>query len=274
MTIQNKYDHFAFDAPLAPVDAFARFPALAQSGKAPVCSEKYVHIDTRDIALDMHAHNFDLVGVTIQRKRDVTRQDYAAHMLRWRYRGAVDASLGDVASFDVIGMNSHDTSRAFIFAAGMTVRACLNSCIWGETFERFKVYHSANGAAKVADGIARMLAHGPAIAARVDAMRARVLSDDTQIEFATRALALRYPEIDAAPVSPLALLTAKRDADNGATLWQTFNKAQEHLLRGGLSQVSIGDNGRARKRSIRAVRGIDSNVKLNGALLDLALEYA
>lgn len=271
MTVHGKYAHF--DAVgLAPLEAFARFPLLAQEHKAANCSEKYVHISTAEIVQRMAAENFELTAVTIQRKRDASRQAYAAHMLRWRYRGA--SGFDDVASFDVIGMNSFDASRAFVFAAGMTVRACLNGCVFGETFERFKVYHTSNAIDKVSAGVARILSHGPRVAASVDAMRAKVLSDAAQDEFATRALALRYDDITKAPVTPRALLTAKRDADNGATLWQTFNKAQEHLIRGGLRQVSIADNGRPRTRSIRAVRGIDQNVKLNGALLDLALEYA
>ena len=271
MTLHNKYMHFNAEG-YAPSDALARFPLLAQEGKAARCSEKYVHISTAEIVERMAAENFELTGVTIQRKRDEANQMFAAHMLRWRYRGG--NGIGEVASFDVIGMNSFDASRAFVFAAGMTVRACLNGCIFGETFERFKVYHTANALDKVSDGVARILSQGPRVADSVEAMRARMLTANEQDEFAARALALRYPEADKAPVTPRALLIAKRREDDGATLWQAFNKAQEHLIRGGLKQVTIGANGRQRQRSVRAVRGIDANVKLNGALLDLALEYA
>lgn len=265
------FRHFDFENALPVEAAFSEFPVLSQEGKHARCSEKYAHISTAQIMRDMDAANFDLIGVTVTRKRDADLQSYAKHMLRWRYRGG--NALGEIASFDVIGMNSFDASRAFVFAAGMTVRACLNGCVFGETFERFKIYHTANAVDKVADGVSRILSQGPRVAASVDAMRARMLTDTEQEEFATRAIALRYGD-KPAPVSPLALLTARRNADNGTSLWQTFNKTQEHLIRGGLRSVTVGDNGKPKTRSIRAIRGIDENVRLNGALLDLALEYA
>ena len=260
------------ETPILPVDAFRYFPTLAQDHGYKTCSPKYAHISTRDIIERLDGAGFDLHAVTIAKTRLDDKQDFAKHLLRWRYRGTNAFNNG--TAFEVIGMNSHDKSRAFTLAAGATVFACLNGIVAGSLFERFKVNHSNNAASKVIEGTYRVIEQGPVLADTFETMRAKQLTREAQEDFAGRALALRYPDASTAPVTSSALLIAKREADNNNSLWATFNKAQEHLIRGGMRGLHRLENGRTRMRSVRAVTGIDQSVKLNSQLFDLALEYA
>ena len=65
------------------------------------------------------------------------------------------------------------------------------------------------------------------------------------------------------------LLNVKRDADNGANLWSTFNVVQENLMKGGMNTSHVG-----RRRGVtRAVNNIQKNVALNTGLWNLTLKY-
>jgi len=58
--------------------------------------------------------------------------------------------------------------------------------------------------------------------------------------------------------------------DVSQNLWPTFNVVQENLVRGGLR----GTNPNNKRVTTRAVKGIDTNVKLNQALWILAERMA
>lgn len=100
-------------------------------------------------------------------------------------------------------------------------------------------------------------------------MRALQLSSGEQNAFARAALAMRFPvsaEKPEAPITAEQALRPRRIEDAGGSLWETFQRAQENLVQGG---VRVAGRGR---RHTRAVAGIDGNVALNRGLWVLAEE--
>ena len=91
---------------------------------------------------------------------------------------------------------------------------------------------------------------------------------DEQIQFAERALAVRYPEPKQRGMQPSQLLTCRRVQDTGDDLWSVFNRVQENLLVGGLSGWSAS----GRLTRTRRITSIREDVRLNGRLWDLAAE--
>ena len=67
-------------------------------------------------------------------------------------------------------------------------------------------------------------------------------------------------------------LPVRRIDDRAPDLWTTFNRVQENVIRGGMRGQSVDANGRRQVRAVRAVTGIDQDVKLNRALWTLAEE--
>jgi hypothetical protein len=90
--------------------------------------------------------------------------------------------------------------------------------------------------------------------------------------FATAALALRFGEqTDApqsAPVTARQLIDARRSADVGGSLWHTFQRVQENVIRGGMA----GRSAQGRRLQTRPVASIGRGVSLNRALWTLAEE--
>ena len=97
-----------------------------------------------------------------------------------------------------------------------------------------------------------------------------------EIAFATAALALRFGERAVeeggghrpAPVTAAQLIEARRREDLGHTLWTTFQRVQENVIRGG----QPGRSAQGRRLQTRPVGSIDRGVNLNRALWMLAEE--
>ena len=102
----------------------------------------------------------------------------------------------------------------------------------------------------------------------IEDMRNVALTEPEQDAFGAAAGALRFPE--SAQVDPRQVLRVHRQEDVGNSLWLTFNRAQENLVRGGVRYRAVNANGHRSVRHSREVNGIDGNVGLNRALWVLA----
>ena len=109
-----------------------------------------------------------------------------------------------------------------------------------------------------------------------ESMKALPLDRGGQMAFATAALALRFGgRIDedtgerlAAPITAQQLVEARRFEDPYNSLWTSFQRIQENVIRGG----QAGRNAQGRRMQTRPVGSIDRGVSLNRALWMLAEE--
>jgi hypothetical protein len=118
----------------------------------------------------------------------------------------------------------------------------------------------------------RILEYVPKLGALIDRFRSRQLNDSEALIFARNALLLRYDTLEQSPVDARTLLTLRRAEDQSSDLWTTFNRVQENLVRGGLSDGRRNRLGRL--RTLRALSGIDSKIGLNKGLWSLAEQMA
>jgi hypothetical protein len=106
-------------------------------------------------------------------------------------------------------------------------------------------------------------------------MAAINLSGDEQTAFARAALPLRFDaENTSKEFSISSVLRPRRIADNGASLWNTFNRVQESMLKGGFSYRAENSNGRMEYRTARPVNNVSDDVRLNKSLWALAESMA
>ena len=124
----------------------------------------------------------------------------------------------------------------------------------------------------VIDGVCELVDESPTLGERFDRFNGITLDRGEQELYARTALELRYGEDweETAAILPSAVLTPRRSADVGDSLWLTMNRVQENLLRGGL-------RGRARTGRLIRTRGIKSvheDVRLNRALWRMTDEFA
>jgi hypothetical protein len=94
-------------------------------------------------------------------------------------------------------------------------------------FGLLHVPHRGNVIHNVVDGALQIARGFNDITRVVERMAARTLSDQARREFAAAALRVRYPDAEQhVPVLPDQLLSARRHADFGNSLWLTYNVVQ------------------------------------------------
>ena len=104
---------------------------------------------------------------------------------------------------------------------------------------------------------------------QIENWRSTMLPMERRLAYARAALAIRSPGRPS-PIEPQQLLGVRRLEDGSADLWTTFNRVQEHLVRGGLrGQLPSG-----RKATTRPMQAVSTSVNLNRALWALTAATA
>jgi hypothetical protein len=120
---------------------------------------------------------------------------------------------------------------------------------------------------------AKIVHNSDGIGTRIDSFRQRMLSEPERVDFANRALALRYKSAEEAPVRPAFLLEPKRVEDRGSSLWQTFNVVQERMMRGSRPDRFKAAQEHRRTARVRGLTGLDAQLNINRNLWELAASY-
>lgn len=264
-------------APLPLADVLSRFPTLAATEAHASRSEKYSFISTRDVLEKLTGEGFSIHGVMTANVRTpkpgaVSKFGYQKHAVTLRRADLTFRNVGDVLP-QITLVGSHDGSSALEFFAGAFRLVCLNGLKVGTAWASFKVRHVGDIAAPVMDATYNVVGQMAALSDKVQEFQGVTLSADAQHAFASEALALRYDDGEA-PVTPTALLGARRIEDTTSDLWTVFNRVQENLIRGGTRGLTMGSNGRMRRTSIRAINSVNSDIAINRRLFDLAEKYA
>jgi len=155
--------------------------------------------------------------------------------------------------------------------AGVFRFVCCNGLVCGTVSNDIRLPHKGKIQDDVIEGAFRVLDDFEAIDASTEAMKAQGLDAGEEYAFATAALALRYggsEEQPSAPVTAGQLVEARRSGDRGSSLWATFQRVQENIMRGG----QPGRSTQGRRIRTRPVGSIDRTVNLNRALWVLAEE--
>jgi len=223
--------------------------------------DKYAFIPTIEVIDGLRKEGFQPYEIRQTQTRDVGRRSHTKHMVRLRHESAI-TTKAEVA--EIILLNSHDGSSSYQLMSGVFRFVCSNGLIAGDVFNDIRIRHSGRIVDDVIEGATRVLHDTDMIMERIDAYKAISLSPAEQTAFGAAALQLRWG--DSAPVSTRGVLQANRWADEASDLWTTFNRAQENLVKGGVS----GKASTGRRLSFRDDAGITENVKLNKALWTLA----
>lgn len=240
-------------------------------------SARYAYIATAELLRDLRREGFEVFSARQAVTRDEDRKGHAKHLLRLRHAsqiGNLVARVGDSVP-EILLLNSHDGSSSYQMMGGVYRFVCANGMVVPDgACQSVKVPHTGKiqdkviaGAFEVLDGLTRVIDHR-------DSMRAITLAEPEQKAFAHAAALLRFDpsEGEALPVTPDQVNRARRMDDRAPDLWSTFNRVQENVIKGGLRGQSVDANGRRQVRAVRAVTGIDQDVKLNRALWTLAEE--
>jgi len=197
------------------------------------------------------------------------RWGFTRHVVRFCRQDDAVPMVGD--SFpELVLMNSHDGTSSFQLHAGLFRIACANGMVVAnKDMGQIRRRHTGDAVGQVIEGSYEIVTELPRIAGKVETFNQIELSPAEQEIYAESALELRWDR-GKAPITPTVVNRSRREEDSRDTLWLTFQRVQENLIRGGQrGRASTG-----RRLTTRAVSSVDGNVKLNKALWQLTERMA
>ena len=261
------------ESPLAEDQMRQAAPSIFAEGKHASRSERYTYIPTIDVLRGLRKEGFEPFMVAQSKSRIEGKTDFTKHMIRMRHAAQVNAKP---EANEIILINSHDGASSYQMLAGVFRFVCCNGLVVGDVVNDIRIPHKGNVQDDVIEGAFRVLDEFEAVESSAEAMKALQLEPREQIAFATAALALRFGERaveergghQPAPITADQLIEARRPEDLGHSLWTTFQRVQENVMRGG----QAGRSAQGRRLHTRPVGSIDRGVSLNRALWMLAEE--
>ena len=257
------------EQPLGEDQMRAAAPSIFAEGKHASRSERYTYIPTIDVLRGLRKEGFEPFTVAQGQSRVEGKAEITKHMIRMRHAGQVQSRP---EANEIILINSHDGASSYQMLAGMFRFVCCNGLVVGKVVEDIRVPHKGNVQGEVIEGAFRVLDEFEAAQESAEGMKALTLEPEEQGAFATAALALRFGErTEGQPPVPITaeqLIEARRPEDQGRSLWSTFQRVQENVMRGG----QVGRSAQGRRLHTRPVGSIDRGVSLNRALWVLAEE--
>ena len=253
----------AFERALSLEAVRALAPAAFASSAHERTSAKYTFIPTEQVLTGLMQAGF----VPVEARQTHARKSspaHARHVLRLRRRFETVQLRGSVP--EVVFLNSHDGSSAYQLRMGLFRVVCTNGLIVSRgAFPAYCVPHRGNVVDEVVTGALKLSENFERLGVQVERMEQRHLFKDEQLQFAERALALRYPIPAEARMQPSQLLNCRRIEDTGDDLWTILNRCQEALLRGGLSRRAAS----GRLSRTRRITSIKEEVRLNVGVVGL-----
>lgn len=252
----------------------SRCPSVFAASKHDSRTDRYTYLPTVDLLAGLRREGFFPVEVRQGGSRDEVKRGFTKHLIRLRRDLQGFKQVGDSVP-EVVLINSHDGTSSYQLLAGWFRLVCSNGLITmdeDKAHNGVKVGHRGNILDDVIEASYTVIKDTDSTIPLIEDMTHTVLTPAEQTAFAVAAKELRLDE--EAEISPATIIRPRRQADVGDDLWRVFNRAQENLVRGGISYRTRDENNRVHNRHVREAKSIDSNVKLNRALWTLAAEMA
>lgn len=251
--------------PLPQPPRDAPLPEAALTAEpCPNMSERYVHIDTRDVVRYMKSEGWHLAATRAAQPR-VRDPLYATHMLD--FRRPDDVPIRGAAPRIII-VNSHNGTTSARAMAGFFRFVCANGLVVGHETGHVVARHAGADALQFVHEVQRLERVLAEQRSTLQRWAGRRLNLAQREEYARLVAQLRYGSAWAA--EPHQILALRREEDDDGTLFSAFNRAQENTTRGGF----IGRSRTGRRVTARPLTGIMSDLTYNERLWRMTAELA
>ena len=230
-------------------------------------SNKFGFISSANLVQTLESKGLQLADVVESkiRKDKEKRLGYQKHVMR--FNTGISNAHGNL---QLLAINSHEGSSALTFRLGFFRLVCSNGLIVGsDLIPQIKVRHTSNGLLKLDNAIDEVMENQIAATNAMTRMMETKVNAETFETLARESLKIRLGDKYSDKIIPL--FESKRWEDNKEDLFSVFNVIQENVIRTGFYALNKETNVATK---VRAIRGVESNVILNNALFNKAMEFA
>jgi hypothetical protein len=231
----------------------------------PACTvgSKYSMASTAQVLQVFEGHGWLPVGYNEKKAKVEHRVGKQAHAVLLAHR---NPGMQDGATLPrILLKNSHDGTGSLQLLSGLYERICANGLIVGASAADVRITHRSITEEKLISGISQTVESLNRAIGLVERMRAVRLDREQQLQLASRTIEMLW-DGEQYSLNPSALLYNWRKEQQEPTLWNTFNTIQERVIRGGVRRLRADGS----RSTTRAITAIDSNVKANRTIWDVA----
>lgn len=256
--------------PLAIESLRSSYPSLFASKPAEHVSKDYKFVSTERAIEILAEANWHPVQIKAPKFRTQDRLETGRHCVVFRnFDIEPSREVGHVFP-SIRLLNSHDWSSRFELLGGLFRMVCSNGLFVAAQASQVSIRHD-RAFEDINQFVVGMVEFTGRVMDRVRTWDAIEMAETRTIDFARRAAALRFGEAADIRVAEQIARPIRSD-DQRDTLWNVFNRAQEHLMRGGFRAPNLTRMDRTRRA--RAITNIEVERKINENLWNLAEEFA
>ena len=244
-------------------------PAIFATSPAPtIKSPKYQFTPTFEVIEHMQDMGYLLTGVKQSKSNVDLRKNWGIHITRFQHPDLyIKNPQGEIeARPEVVLINSHDGTRPIQFEMGLFRLVCENGLvIKSQDMGSFRERHTKMNFQEVKNLMDEKVSGLQTVVSKISLWNGVEMNQKERFNFAVEALALRMGS-DRQPeqYEIMDILTPKRKADEGNTLWNTYNILQENMIKGGFQ---------LNNRQARAIKNPIEDFNINQDLWALADSY-
>lgn len=244
-------------------------PAIFATSPAPtIKSPKYQFTPTFEVIEHMQDMGYLLTGVKQSSSNVELRKNWGIHITRFQHPDLyIKNTDGEIeARPEVVLINSHDGTRPIQFEMGLFRLVCENGLVVKDRdMGSFRERHTKLNFNEVKNLIDQKVSGLNDVVGKINKWNMIEMTDKQRFNFAVEALALRIgTDRQAEQYEIMDILSPKRKADEGNSLWKTYNILQENLIKGGFQ---------LNNRQARSIKNPIEDFNLNQELWSLADNY-
>lgn len=259
----------------------SKAPSVFTASAYHKTTDRYKVIPTIGLLDILAKEGFGVTMAMQSRSRAEGKGEHVKHLLRLRHVDAVPVGK-DQTYPEIVLINGSGGDTCVNLLAGLIRFACSNGLIVSDgDFGNCKLRHTGDVAHNIVEGALEIVKTIPQIAHKVETFQSIELTKSEQNLFCESAAAMRWGrdketgKIDHPLFGTDQLNNTRRHADSGDSLWNTYNRIQENLMKGGLRGRTYNEEtGRSRRSTTRQVKSVDADSKLNRELIAMADQMA
>lgn len=235
-----------------------------QTIKHSKLSDNYKFVSTQELITTIESKGLTYLeeSTSAVKPRDIARIGYTKHLLQF----STGFKVGD-SELRLLVTNSHDGTSSVQFNIGIFRFACANGLVAGDSFYKERFIHNSNQVERMLESLERLPETLERVAKAVTLMQSTNIIQHDKYKLCNKLVELRGFK---GKVSFLDILQPMRVEDTDTnSLWTIYNIVQEKMERGGYIEQFP-----AKQRKVRAIKSINTKLKLNKELFDFAYSLA
>ena len=238
--------------PLTNDELYAHAPSIFAEEPAEGVSDRYAFVPTHTVLDTFREAGYYPIMASESKIRNEDNRGYQKHIIQFRSLDNLLRPTANEEYADIVLTNSHNRTSSFKVDLAYWRLVCSNMLIVpSHSFVSNSIIHSGFQETKISDAIEEVTSFMPVMEREISTFKKISLSDNEQRSLANAA------------IDPDELLTVHRQEDADSSLWTTFNRIQEAIIRGGVKGKNMESG---RNFTSKAINAIDTNFLLNKEL--------